>query len=376
MDKSNVMGVCGRVSAQILIKDSNGNIVPKDGTKYEVTNIVTNNGLAKLKPAQNNILGFSTLTSRIQLGTGTQAELESVTTLAVPAREVEGTTTALPTFTLDNYSEGRDLVVAEFVVTARFNPDGTARNYSEIGLGTKTSLETYTLFKNSETGEAETISVLGDEYLDLSYFYQVQGFKLGGFSFNQNTQVFPLADRSKNQPLGPFPIAGVGVPVGTEAYVVLNPSGSSLSSAKTYFSVVYFDAVNSLWDPSILIDESIQVTATRTAATMDYMGIFTDWIDTWSTFALRFPENRRPKAKGVSVSLAGGNVIAAPGSISKTDTPIYVVGYSGAYIGGLVMFTKPIAVTKDTRVEFPVNISSMWESKAVVNSDFVNNPEG
>lgn len=382
-------GVCGRVEAQVMVKNAAGEIVPKQGCTVKCSNIVTNLGLNALKPRKLNALSMSALSDIVSIGTGTQAEETGVTGLVIAGRSGTGTRTTLPLFRIPDYNgTGKPLVVQEYIINIRFNPDGEARNYSEIGLGSPTALHTYTLFKNSETQVPETLTVLGDEYLDLSYYYQVQGQTLSGFTYNAHVRfangLSALADRVSNQPLGPFPMSGIGVPPDTKAYVLLFPLNGSLTSPSAG-GVYYFTSEDadkmSKWNPSKLRPASEFQPVDSGDSRTDMWSLYSDWAELSSNaasgagYGLRFPEEYRPRNKSAAFTSSGSSWVIAPGVLT-TSEDIYVVGYGCQGSGGIITFDKPITVTKDSRFEVTRSVYPMWDTKPAVNSTFVANPAG
>lgn len=380
-------GVCGRVEAQVMVKNAAGEIVPKQGCTVKCSNIVTSLGLNALKPSKLSALSMSALSNVVSIGTGTQTEETGVTALAIASRSGTGTRTALPLFQIPDYNgTGKPLVVQEYIINIRFNPDGVARNYSEIGLGSPTALHTYTLFKNSETQVPETLTVLGDEYLDLSYYYQVQGQTLNGFTYNAHSSyangLSALADRVSNQPLGPFPMSGIGVPPDTKAYVLLFPVSGNVTEPRVG-GVYYFTSADadkmSKWNPSKLRPAS----EFQPVVMNNENQLFWYLVGNWSSlnnpsggvYGLRFPEEYRPRNKEAVFTSSGSSWVLAPGVLTNSED-VYVVGYGCAGSGGIITFDKPITVTKDSRFEVTKSVYPMWDTKPAVNSTFVANPAG
>lgn len=394
-------GAAGKVTAQVMIMGPDGALVPK-GKPLGTKNIVTALGLKKLTPSKLRPLEGRTLTSsgradrydstypykyrhNLVIGTGTQTESTNVSALAQYVRGLTDPKLQQKRLisTVDAVSDlGVPMKVQTYEIPFLFTPDSEGRThiYSEVGLATNRAssspLLTYTYFKNPITGEAETITVLGDEYLSVTYTYQVQWEVLSGFM----TQSSDLrGDYVDNQPIGPIPVTGEGFPVGTEAYVLLASTNTDELPYSTRGGVYYFDETTAaqevLWDPSSMDPP--------TRANMGTSGYLREtWVNATHRYnrtsggriGLRFPSNRRPLNKDAEFTVTATSRVLPPGTLT-TDKAIKVVGYGDVGLGGIVMFTKPITITKDSKFEVPRHLTGLYKFTAPENSTFID-PEG
>lgn len=385
-------GAAGKVTAQVMIMGPDGALVPK-GKPLGTKNIVTALGLKKLTPSKGGPLDGRTLTGSgdvgpdkhsLVIGTGTQTESTNVRALAQYVRgltDTEWNRNRLIS-TVDAVSDlGVPMKVQTYEIPILFAPDSEGRThiYSEVGLATNSTssspLLTYTYFKNPITGEAETITVLGDEYLSVTYTYQVQWEVLSGFM----TQSSDLrGDYIDNQPIGPIPVTGEGFPVGTEAYVLLASRNTIIPSDNAQGGVYYFDEATAaqevLWDPSSMDPPTRANMGTNGYLRETWVNVAVTHRTSGGRIGLRFPSNRRPLNKDAEFTVTATSRVLSPGTLT-TDKAIKVVGYGDVGLGGIVMFTKPITITKDSKFEVPRHLTGLYKFTAPENSTFID-PEG
>lgn len=387
MIKIGNVGAAGRIHAQVF-KKVDGVLVPV-GPEHVQDNIVTAGGLAALTPTKANILKFTALSNVINLGVGTQAEQESVDTLADYVTRGTGTRTVVSTVDFDNFEgTGEDLRVRTYRVQHQFEPTGVDRNYTEIGLGPDGSaggLHTYALFRDA-AGNPAAITVRADEYFNITYTYQVQAFRLKGFRTSTHVDLrdseyvlAPKANGGAGLPIGPFPISGLGVSPGTEAWVFTAPRGtySNSSAGVSYTTDPNYDS-----EALAALLPTIRGYVTSGSAVPyvihDVLGN-TAYSGTNSTnspmanIANQLTSANLPLTRRDFVTSSTGVQVIPPGSFGDTTAYVYMWGSSRR--GSIVMLTKPIVVEPDMEFTIDESIGLAWTVNPAVNKPWID-PEG
>lgn len=371
----------GKIKAQVYVK-RNGKIVPKENGEMEFTNIITDLGLAALKPSKTEILELKPLGSFINIGVGSKDELTTVTDLQDLKLSKAGSLSTIRT--VRGTTADPKVVVREYQVSTMFDPSGEDRNYKEIGLSASANggtLHTYAVFRDEEFAISD-ITVLADEYLNITYTYQVQGTMLDCFYYSSHSNhingAYVLADRDEVKLLGPFSLSGdsslnTEVPSEINAYAILSPgagynppSGTTSRAAIWYFLDSETNEMN-LWKTSLkdtIFTVGDMPNITSSGALLSSIG---ELVKITSAFDVSF----RPKYKFSAKSLGGATFPFIPGELTN-DEPIHVVGFGNSVTGGgAIFFDTPIKITKDMRFDVANNLASLWSVKDPINTAFI-----
>lgn len=376
-------GVAGRVVAQVYRKDADGNKekVVGPNKSCRVDNIITQLGLdsidaASLSPSLRHRGGTS---HYIALGEGTQEETLEVTSLVnikaiTPSLYVQANAGPYNNMSERTITTPSDLVndpiVHEINIWYEFGMPGEPRNYTEIGFVTDSvnytpSVDkadsiralTYTLFRD-DAGLPTSITVAANEYLLISYTYQIQ------ISLH-----FPVN----------VPVTGTGIPGGLTACIYRKDRANENAYSATV-GAYYFDSEldfnESLWESNF--DKFHKVDGTLFYANLypgqygaayssDIFGTSNKNTDSVGGLALtKMPRGFKPfGTQNKSVSATKFRVTMVEGEFGASTDTKYIVAWGSYQSNSLVTFNKPIPfVAKYDSITFEV----------VINYDKTNQP--
>lgn len=151
--------VNNRVSSKITVQVLCGDEIKRS---YEFSNIFTNFGLQNWARAS--------LGTRLAVGSGSQTEDESITTLASYERSQTGTYSYTETNYIDTVA---DVMRSDHILFVEFSAETSNRNYSEMGIhsGDFNQLQTYALIRD-ELGQPTSVTLLTGEKLRVYYVVQ------------------------------------------------------------------------------------------------------------------------------------------------------------------------------------------------------------
>lgn len=140
-------------------------IVGVDGSirgVFKTTNVMTSFGLENW--------ARSSLGAQLAIGSGSRAELETVTSLAGFVRSATGTYSYSNVSQIDETS---GVMRSDHTLNVTFPPETESQNYSEVGIhgGNPEQLQTYALIRDLE-GAPTSISILAGEQIRVSYIVQ------------------------------------------------------------------------------------------------------------------------------------------------------------------------------------------------------------
>lgn len=400
------LGASGKVQTDILK-------LKGDDLELQKTNIsfnqITTNGLTLLKGVKTDALKKHLLGNTIHVGTDTHPNENdtSITSLKTYARSEIGKYKHLEplgsinSFKIDNYEgSGRTLVVSEYILVALFAPIGSGGSvvYTEVGIGpnvtaptnpntVRDALHTYAIFKNTAGTVAEPIEVQDDEYLRVTYTYQIQEFLMDGFLYNKSI-VPPLAKDdtiygSGVKPIGPITMTGEGWDGVNNAYVFLNSHGNSTATSNTSFGGVFYveesnlATVNDHWNPSLLEIPKAQMLNTNPTGVYAFNNPTSGWAASMKNIMESLHSNLTGliKLKSGLNNKEGSTYSFEPGElVSTAGVNIYVMGFGSGRSGGFILFEKPIKVDWDMRFTCTNNLMDLWDFVMPINSTFLEEP--
>ena len=230
--------------------------------------------------------------------------------------------------------------------TITIAPQSVNRIYTEVGLGKSSAtgdyLYTYALFRDSN-GDPSGVTVLADEYITLTYVYQI----------SMNWAL----------PQG-IDVTGTGIPAGTKAYLLRKYS--SVQQGVFYYTGGYAASGWEGIDHKDMVVKADTLVNSQSSQAGPTAGLkHSGWMG-----------SSNPEVNALSSLPSGNNTFSSsPGGMNGTSDTWMVVGAGTSAAGStyFVFFNKGIPLTKDDAFNFSatLTLSPNWS-----NGTFMEDPDG
>ena len=342
-------GISGKVSLQVLKEDPlTGELVPVQGKNKsnETNNIVTTYGINQVSKNLTPILP----NHYIALGEGKHDPITGAIVKLDNFKLMSSSIT--PTSTTKNptnyFTHPR---IRNHKLQFQFSPQGASRNYTEIGIADTSNANTYSLYTyttlKDEFNEDTTVTVAEDEYLRVTYTYQTQVM----IHYPTNVDITTSGDTDLT---------------GLKACLYRKTGSISSSTSKNllyYSSEAAFDGSGWAERFDKFHKNSGELFGSSIGGGSSLSNDFFSISDGGGTSNAYAELTTKPTIKTITKTGSLNNITYAPGELTDTEEPIYIVGLGSAVNDYYITFNMPIPVSKYNKLQISVNINSSTDNE-------------